>query len=103
MTMGLAALAALAAPEAAQADGLEPGFDFESLKLRFEREDAQRRADGMVLQQVRDPKGNVKGRLSFGGSGRAEDPYEGTAAAVNFRGRNEEELGSGLLNLRLSF
>ena len=95
-------LAALAAP--AGAEGLDrSAFDFDTLKQRFERQDAQRRADGLVLERLRDERGEATGRLSLGGDATLHDPYEGTAGAVNFRGRNEEELGGSIINLRVSF
>ena len=78
-------------------------FDFDSLKQRFERQDAERRADGLVLERLRDDEGDAQGRLSLGGDVTAVDPYEGTAGAVNFRGSNEEELGGSIINLRVSF
>lgn len=74
-------------------------FDFDSLKQRFERQDAERRADGLVLERLRDQQG----RLSLGGDVTHPDPYEGTAGAVNFRGRSDEELGGSIINLRVSF
>jgi hypothetical protein len=92
----------LAAP--ASADSLDrSAFDFETLKQRFERQDAQRRADGLVLERMRDEQGASSGRLSLGGDVTHRDPYEGTAGAVNFRGRNEQELGGSIINLRVSF
>ena len=92
----------LAAP--AGAESLErSAFDFDSLKQRFESQDAQRRADGLVLERLRDEEGVAHGRLSFGGDVTHRDPYEGTAGAVNFRGRTEEELGGSIINLRVSF
>ena len=78
-------------------------FDFDSLKQRFERQDAERRADGLVLERLRDQQGDAQGRLSLGGDVTAVDPYEGTAGAVNFRGRSDEELGGSIINLRVSF
>jgi hypothetical protein len=78
-------------------------FDFDSLKQRFEREEAQRQADGIVLERLRDRQGVTRGRLSLGGDASHPDPYAGTAAAVNFRGRSDEELGGGIINFRLSF
>ena len=78
-------------------------FDFESLKQRFERQDAERRADGLVLERLRDEEGDPQGRLSLGGDVTAVDPYDGTAGAVNFRGRTDEELGGSIINLRVSF
>lgn len=97
-------LAAVAVP-AAWADGLDrSSFDFETLKQRFERQDAQRRADGLVLERLRDPEGSSPGRLSLGGDVTHRDPFEGTAGAVNFRGRSDEELGgSSIINLKVSF
>jgi hypothetical protein len=95
-------LTAVAAP--VRAEGLDRmSFDFETLKQRFERQDAERQADGLVLQRLRDPTGQAQGRLSLGGDVTHRDPYEGTAAAVNFRGRSDEELGGSILNLRVSF
>lgn len=95
-------LAALAAP--ASAEGLDrSAFDFESLKQRFERQDAERRADGLVLERLRNPQGDAHGRLSLGGDVTHYDPYEGTAGAVNFRGRTDEELGGSIINLKVSF
>lgn len=88
----------------AAAEGLDrSAFDFESLKQRFERQDAQARADGLVLERLRNEDGASSGRLSLGGDVTAVDPYEGTAGAVNFRGRSEEELGSSIINLKVSF
>jgi hypothetical protein len=88
----------------ASADSLDrSAFDFETLKQRFERQDAQRRADGLVLERMRDEQGASSGRLSLGGDVTHRDPYEGTAGAVNFRGRNEQELGGSIINLRVSF
>jgi len=95
-------LAGLASPAAA--DGLDrSAFDFETLKQRFERRDAERRADGLVLERLRDQQGDAHGRLSLGGDVTHRDPYEGTAGAVNFRGRTDEELGGSIINLRVSF
>ena len=92
----------LAAP--AGAEGLDrSAYDFDTLKQRFERQDAQRRADGLVLERLRDERGEARGRLSLGGDATLHDPYEGTAGAVNFRGRSNEELGGSILNLRVSF
>ena len=92
----------LAAPASAESPE-RSAFDFESLKQRFEAQDAQRRADGLVLERLRNQKGEPHGRLSLGGDVTHRDPYEGTAGAVNFRGRTEEELGGSIINLRLSF
>lgn len=78
-------------------------FDFDTLKQRFERQDAERRADGLVLERLRDQQGDAQGRLSLGGDVTHVDPYEGTAGAVNFRGRSDEELGGSIINLRVSF
>ena len=78
-------------------------FDFDSLKQRFERQEAEQRADGLVLEKLRDDEGEAQGRLSLGGDVTHVDPYEGTAGAVNFRGSNEEELGGSIINLRVSF
>jgi hypothetical protein len=95
-------LTALAAP--AWAEGLERSFfDFETLKQRFERQDAERRADGLVLEKLRNRDGDARGRLSLGGDVTHRDPYEGTAAAVNFRGRTNDELSGSIINLRVSF
>lgn len=92
----------LAAPAAA--DSLDrSAFDFESLKQRFERQDAQRRADGLVLERLRNEDGAAHGRLSLGGDVTHHDPHEGTAGAVNFRGRTEKELGGSIINLKVSF
>jgi hypothetical protein len=92
----------LAAPAAAES--LErSAFDFQSLKQRFEHEDAQRRADGLVLERLRNQKGEPSGRLSLGGDVTHRDPYENTAGAVNFRGRTDEEIGGSFINLRVSF
>jgi len=92
----------LAAP--AGAEGLDrSAFDFDTLKQRFERQDAQRRADGLVLERLRDERGEARGRLSLGGDATLHDPYEGTAGAVNFRGRTNDELGGSIINLRVSF
>ena len=88
----------------AAAEGLDrSAFDFESLKQRFERQDAQARADGLVLERLRNQAGASSGRLSLGGDVTHVDPYEGTAGAVNFRGRNDEELGGSIINLKVSF
>jgi hypothetical protein len=88
----------------ASADSLDrSAFDFESLKQHFERQDAERRADGLVLERLRNQQGQAHGRLSLGGDVTHRDPYEGTAGAVNFRGRTNEELGSSIINLRVSF
>jgi hypothetical protein len=46
----------LAAPAAAESLD-RSAFDFQSLKQRFESEDAQRRADGLVLERLRNQKG----------------------------------------------
>ena len=95
-------LAALATTAAAQ--GLDrSAFDFDTLKQRFERQDAEQRADGLVLERLRNQQGNAHGRLSLGGDVTHRDPYEGTAGAVNFRGSTDEELGGSIINLRLSF
>ena len=95
-------LAALATTASAQ--GLDrSAFDFDTLKQRFERQDAERRADGLVLERLRNQQGNAHGRLSLGGDVTHSDPYEGTAGAVNFRGSTDEELGGSIINLRLSF
>ena len=92
----------LAAPAAA--DSLDrSAFDFQSLKQRFESQDAQRRADGLVLERLRNEEGVAHGRLSLGGDVTHRDPWEGTAGAVNFRGRTDEELGGSIINLRVSF
>jgi hypothetical protein len=92
----------LAVPAAAES--LErSAFDFQSLKQRFEAEDAQRRADGLVLERLRDEKGAPQGRLSLGGDVTHHDPWENTAGAVNFRGRSDEEIGGSIINLRVSF
>lgn len=92
----------LTAPAAAES--LERStFDFQTLKQRFESQEAQRRADGLVLERLRNRKGEPHGRLSLGGDATHSDPYEGTAGAVNFRGRTDDELGGSIINLRLSF
>jgi hypothetical protein len=92
----------LAAPAAAES--LErSAFDFESLKQRFESQDAQRRADGLVLERLRNQEGQAHGRLSLGGDVTHRDPYENTAGAVNFRGRSGEEISGSIINLRVSF
>jgi hypothetical protein len=92
----------LAAPAAAES--LErSAFDFQSLKQRFEAEDAQRRADGLVLERLRNEKGEPSGRLSLGGDVTHRDPWENTAGAVNFRGRTDKEIGGSIINLRVSF
>ena len=88
----------------AGAEGLDrSAFDFESLKQRFERQDAQARADGLVLERLRNEEGASHGRLSLGGDVTHADPYEGTAGAVNFRGRSHEELSGSIVNLKVSF
>jgi len=88
----------------ALAEGLDrSAFDFESLKQRFERQDAEERADGLVLERLRNERGVSHGRLSLGGDVTHPDPYEGTAGAVNFRGRSEEELSRSIINLKVSF
>jgi hypothetical protein len=88
----------------ALAEGLDhSAFDFESLKQRFERQDAQARADGLVLERLRNEQGVNNGRLSLGGDVTHPDPYEGTAGAVNFRGRSDEELSGSIINLKVSF
>jgi hypothetical protein len=92
----------LAAPASAESPE-RSAFDFESLKQRFEQQDAQRRADGLVLERLRNEKGEPRGRLSLGGDVTHRDPWEGTAGAVNFRGRTDEELGGSIINLRVSF
>jgi hypothetical protein len=92
----------LSAPAAAES--LErSAYDFQSLKQRFEAEDAQRRADGLVLERLRTEEGVAQGRLSLGGDVTHRDPYENTAGAVNFRGRTDDEIGGSIINLRLSF
>ena len=92
----------LAAPASAEGPEIST-FDFESLKQRFERQEAQRRSDGLVLERLRNEEGVAQGRLSLGGDVTHRDPYEGTAGAVNFRGRTDEELRGSIINLRLSF
>ena len=98
-TLGLILIVTPAAAETLD----RSAFDFESLKQHFERQDAQARADGLVLERLRDDDGDAQGRLSLGGDVTHVDPYEGTAGAVNFRGRSEEELGGSIINLKVSF
>lgn len=103
-TLGAAAAGIVLAATPGLAEGLDrSAYDFESLKQRFERQDAEHRAEGLVLERLRNEQGDSSGRLSLGGDVTIPDPYEGTAGAVNFRGRSDEELSGSIINLKVSF
>jgi len=95
-----AALASLAG--AAQAESIERGFDMDVF-TRYETQKKKSEEDGLVLEHIRDGRGNVAGKFTLGGNGREQDPFYDFGATQNIRAARENEMGGGILNLRVSF
>lgn len=98
----VAACALFAAVSGARAESIERSFDFGSFS-NYEYKEKQRADDGLVLENIRDQRGKVAGKLSLGGKGREEDPFYNFGATQNIRAARENEMGGGILNLRVSF
>ncbi len=94
------ALASLAS--SAHAESLERGFDMDVF-TRYQKQEKQQAEDGFVLENLRDQRGRTTGKFSLGGKGNEEDPFYNFGATQNIRAQREDEMGSGILNLRVSF
>ena len=95
-----AAFAILAGP--ARAESIERGFDLDVF-TRYENQKKQAEEDGLVLNSIRDRRGNVAGKFTLGGNGREQDPFYDFGATQNIRAARESDMGSGIFNLRVSF
>lgn len=86
----------------AHAESIERGFDMDVF-TRYQQQEKQQSEDGFVLENVRDQRGRVAGKFALGGKGREEDPFYDFGATQNIRASRQDEMGSGILNLRVSF
>ena len=94
---------ALAAPGGARAETVEKQFDdFFSQQEKFAAKDKKRREEGYVLEPVYNRSGQRRGEIAIGG-GPDPEPIYGAPTTYNFGGRDFNEPGSGILNLRLKF
>ena len=94
---------ALALPNSTSAETVEKQFDdFFRQQEKFAAEDKKRREEGYVLERVYNQSGQRTGEFAIGG-GPDPEPIYGAPTTYNFTGRDFNEPGGGILNLRLKF